>query len=130
MEFKQLKGEYPIYTMTLQKSATSLSDVNALITYFTQKVQAHPVATFIGIFDHYSHTSALEDGHVDPKILDAKNFICCFGKDLSDPEVLAVRPRAIGIVEYQDAYVISFLKAPNPAANDAMMTWTTSLKDL
>ena len=128
MKFKQLKGEYPIYTTTLQKSATSLKDVDAFITHFKTKILAHPVATYIAVFDHYSHTASLKEGHIEPDVLDAKNIICCFGKDLSNPEVLAIRPRSIGIVERQDDFIISFMKAPNPAANDAMIAWVEALQ--
>ncbi len=129
MQAKLLKDEYPIFTITLAKTATSMPNISAIITHFQEKISEHPVATYIGIFDHYRHTAALEDGHIDPKILDAQNILCCFGKDLKDPEVLAVRPRSIAIVEYQDEYVISFLKAPNPAANEAMTKWTKALQD-
>ena len=130
MQTKLFKDEYPIYTMTLKKNETSMPNMSALIAHFQTKIQEHPVAIYIGIFDHYRHTSSLKDGVIDPKILDAQNILCCFGKSLEKAEVLAVRPRAIGIAEYQDSYIISFLKAPNPAANDAMVTWVTSLKDL
>ena len=130
MQTKLFKDEYPIYTMTLKKNETSMPSISALITHFQTKIQEHPVAVYIGIFDHYRHTSSLQDGVIDTKLLDAQNILCCFGKNLENAEMLAVRPRSIGIAEYQDSYVISFLKAPNPAANDAMSAWTTSLKDL
>ncbi len=130
MQTKLLKDEYPIFTMILAKTATSMPNISAIIAHFQEKISEHPVATYIGIFDHYRHTASLEDGHIEPKILDAQNILCCFGKDLSNAEVLAVRPRSIAIVEYQDNYVISFLKAPNPAANEAMLKWVKVLQDL
>jgi len=129
METKLFKDEYPIHTMTLKKVDTTMPNINAVIEHFQNKIMEHPIATFIGMFDHYRHTESLEDGFIDPHILDAQEVLCCFGKDLSNPEVLAVRPRAIGIVERQDDYVISFMKAPKPAVNEAMISWTMSLKD-
>lgn len=130
MQTKLFKDEYPIYVMTLKKSETSMPNIQSILTHFETKIKEHPFAAYIGMFDHYKHTNAIEDGVVSPHILDAQEILCCFGKDLSNPEVLAVRPRAIGIAELQDEYVISFLKAPNPAATEAMVSWTTSLKDL
>jgi len=127
MEAKNFKGEYPIYTKSIKKSDISMPNINAIIAHFQNKIMEHPVATFIGMFDHYRHTESLKDGVIDPHILDAQEILCCFGKDLSNPEVLAIRPRSIGIVERQDDYVISFLKAPNPAANDAMLNWVKAL---
>lgn len=130
MQTKSFKDEYPIYTMTLKKSETTMPDIETILSHYEAKIKEHPVAVYIGIFDHYKHTSSLKDGVVSPHILDAQEVLCCFGKDLNDPEVLAVRPRAIGIAELQDAYVISFMKAPNPVANEAMVSWTESLKDI
>lgn len=130
MQTKQFKDEYPIYTMTLKKSETSMPDIQSILTHYESKINEHPFATYIGVFDHYTHTNSIDGGVVAPHILDAQEVLCCFGKDLSNPEVLAVRPRAIGIAELQDEYIISFLKAPNPAATQAMLSWTTSLKDL
>ncbi len=127
MQTKILNDDYPIYTTTLQKSDTTLPNITAIITHFQEKITKHPVAVYIGIFDHYSHTASLKEGHIAPEILDAQNILCCFGKDLSNAEIVAVRPRSIAVVERQDDYVISFLKAPNPAANEAMEKWVKAL---
>jgi len=129
MQTKLFKDEYPIYTTTLKKSETTMPNMSALILHYQTKIQEHPVATYIGVFDHFRHTSSLEDGVISADILDAQNVLCCFGKNLENAEVMAVRPRSIGIVERQDEYIISFLKAPNPAANDAMVAWTEALAD-
>ena len=70
---------------------------------------------------------SLSEGKVAEGILAAKNIICCFGKVLPKPEVLAVRPRSIGVAEYKDRFVISFMEAPNPDANKAMESWVKGL---
>jgi len=124
------KNEYPIFTMTLKKSETSFSTVKEIIDELQTKVMAHPVATFVGLFDHYQHTTCLDDGQVSTEITDAQNILFCFGKELLVPEMLAVRPRSIGVAERNDDFVLSFLKAPNPVANDAMVMWTESLRNL
>ncbi len=124
------KNEYPIFTMTLKKSETSFSTVKEIIDELQTKVMAHPVATFVGLFDHYQHTTCLADGQVSTEITDAQNILFCFGKELLVPEMLAVRPRSIGVAERNDDFVLSFLKAPNPVANDAMVMWTESLRNL
>ena len=124
------KDEYPIFTMTLKKSATSFSTAKEIIDALQAKIIAHPVATYIGLFDHYEHTSGLQSGNISSEILDAQNILFCFGKELVVPEVLAIRPRSIGIAERKDDFVLSFLKAPNSTANDAMTKWTESLHNL
>jgi len=123
------KNEYPIFTMTLDKNETSFSSVKAIINNLHAKIEAHPVATYVGLFNHYEHTSCLESGEVSTDIIDAQNILFCFGKELLVPEVLAVRPRSIGIAERSDDFVLSFLKAPNPTANEAMIKWVESLQD-
>jgi len=125
----QFKDDYPIFTMTLAKNKTSLKTVGDILEQLRSKIEMHPVATYIGLFNHYAHTASLNEGEISPEIIDAQNILFCFGKELLVPEVLAVRPRSIGIAERKDDFVISFLKAPNPAANEAMTTWTESLRD-
>ena len=123
------KAEYPIFRTTLTKDGTTFKSVPEILDALKSKVNAHPVATYIALFDHYAHTSSLESGEIAPEIIDAKNILFCFGKEIPSAEMLAVRPRSIGVAERQDDFVISFLKAPNPAANEAMMTWVKSLQD-
>jgi hypothetical protein len=119
--------KYPVYTIRIDKSETSYQNVDEVLAYLKEQIEAHPIATYIGQFDHYAHTASLESGEISEDIKDAKNLICCFGKVLPKPEVLAVRPRSIGVAEMEDAFVVSFLEAPNPDANTAMEQWVKRL---
>jgi len=65
---------------------------------------------------------------INPAIKNAKNIIFCFGKDINDPGVLALRPRSIGVVELEKSFIITFLEAPNPMANSTMESWAKALK--
>ncbi len=121
---------YPIYTLEINKNETTCKGVDDILTHFKTMIEGNPAVIFIGIFDHYSHTSSLPDSFISPEIRDAKNIIFCFGKEIKNPMVLALRPRSIGIAERQDSFVISFLEAPNPLANAAMESWTTALKSV
>ncbi|MCJ7766027.1 MAG: hypothetical protein MUP09_08825 [Thiovulaceae bacterium] len=129
MKQMQFKNEYPIYTMTLAKNETSLKTVGDMLELLRSKIEMHPISTYIGLFDHYAHTSSLEEGEIESDIFDAKNILFCFGKELLLPEVLALKPRSIGIAERKDDFVLSFLKAPNPAANETMILWCKSLRN-
>ncbi len=115
--------KYPVFTLTVGKSETKYKSVDEILAYFKNQIEAHPVAVYIGEFDHYAHTKSLAEGKVADDIKDAKNIICCFGKSLPKAEVLSVRPRSIGVAEVDDSFVISFLEAPNPDANSAMEGW-------
>ena len=122
-----LMEKYPVVVLEVAKDETTFKDVDEILTHLKSKIDEHPVASFIAIFDHYTHTSNLEDCLLSPDILDAKNIICCFGKELPNPFVMAVRPRSIGVAEMADKFVVSFIEAPNPQAQEAMVSWVKSM---
>ena len=128
MKQSMLMEKYPISEMDIMKSETTFSTVDEVIAYLKEKIDAHPVATYIATFDHYTHTKNLgEAGEISADILDAKNIICCFGKQLPKPTLLAVRPRAIGVAELKDKFVVSFIDAPNPQAHEFMVAWVKGI---
>ena len=122
--------KYPVFILEINKNETSYKNVDEILIYIRSQIEAHPIAAYIGEFDHYSHTSSLSEGKIAEEIVDAKNIICCFGKVLPKPEVLAVRPRSIGVAELDDRFVVSFMEAPNPDANAAMEKWVKGIADL
>jgi len=122
--------KYPVLTLEIGKKETQYKNIDEIFIYLKTQIDAHPIATYIGEFDHYSHTTSLEEGKISEDILDAKNILCCFGKVLPKPEVLAVRPRAIGVAEMSDTFVVSFMEAPNPDANAAMKKWVEGITNL
>lgn len=119
--------KYPVFTTTIEKRETGYQSVEEILAYLENEINAHPVAAYIGEFDHYAHTASLAEGQIAEEIKNAKNVLCCFGKQLPKPEVLAVRPRSIGVAELEDSYVVSFLEAPNPEANAAMEKWVKGI---
>jgi len=128
MKQKLFKDKYYIFEIEFKKDELEFKSVDEIINALQIKIDAHPVIAFIAIFDQYAHTSSLEMGEVSPEIKAAKNIIFCFGKELPVPEVLAVRPRSIGVCELEDSYVINYLEAPNEAANETMEKFIKSLK--
>ena len=128
MKQTMLMETYPIYTLELGKNAMTHNTMDSILDYFLAKIEAHPIAQHIVTFDHYSHTKALGDkGEINPDILDARDVVFCFGQKLPTPQMLAIRPRSIGVAEMADTFVISFLKTPMPHANEAMETWAKGL---
>ena len=119
--------KYPVFTVRIEKEETDYQTIDEIFTYLKVQIDLHPVAVYIGEFDHYAHTSSLAEGKISEEIIAAKNIICCFGKVLPKPEVLAVRPRSIGVAELENAFVVSFLEAPNPEANQAMEQWVKGI---
>ena len=127
MKQTMLMGKYPVYTLEIGKDEITQPTMQDIMAYFRAKIDAHPIAKFIALFDHYSHTKALADGEMNPDILDAQDIIFCFGQKLPTPQMLAIRPRSIGVAEMADKFVISFLETPMPHANEAMGNWAKGL---
>lgn len=127
MKQKIFKEKYHIFELEYKKSEIKYKSVDEIITALQVKIDSHPVLAFIAIFDQYKHTSSLEGSEINPNIKAAKNIVFCFGKELPTPEVLAVRPRSIGVCEMQDSFILNFLEAPNEMANKTMEDFVKSL---
>jgi hypothetical protein len=61
-------------------------------------------------------------------LIDAQNVIFCFGQAIPDTKMLAVRPRSIGICEFEDRVIIEFLEAPKEEMHKLMEDWARDLK--
>jgi hypothetical protein len=120
-------GKYPVFTTEIAKSSCAVDSVDAIIDFFKGQIEANPITAFIGIFDHYTHTKSI-GGSMAPNIQDVKNIVFCFGPAIPTPDMVAVRPRSIGVTDIGDRYVINFLEAPGDMPNQAMMQWVNSLK--
>jgi len=118
--------KYPVYTLEISKNETRLQNVDEILSYYKAKIDAHQIATFISLFDHYSHTKAL-GGDINPDIKDAKNIVFCFGAALPNTKILAARPRSIGVAELEDSFAIEFIEAPNEKLHDVMEAWSKAI---
>lgn len=127
MKKTTLMEKYPIVELEIDKSEAKYKSVDDIIEHLKSKIDAHPVVAFIAVFDHYAHTSSLSDGVLNPDIKAAKNIIFCFGKELPKPQVMSVRPRSIGVADMGDSFLVSFMEAPNPVAQETMMGWTKEI---
>jgi hypothetical protein len=122
-----LQAKYPVYTLEVTKPECRFADIDAIITHLRDCVEGHKIAKMIAEFDHIAHTSDLPEGEIASDILAAKHIVFCFGTHLPNPQVMAVRPRSIGVVDMGDRFVVSFLEAPMPLANNAMEGWVKAL---
>ncbi len=118
-----LQEKFPIFKLEIDKSETEYQSAQALVDHFKQLIDEHKVTRFIGEFDHYSHTRGLDGGEIADDIIDARNVVFCFGTKLPKAEMLAIRPRSIGIAETEAGFMISFMEAPMAIANDTMEAW-------
>jgi hypothetical protein len=123
-----LQEKYPVYVAEIDKAETSCQSVDEIVGYLKQKIAGNPKVQFIGVFDHYAHTKRIE-GEINPEIKAAVDVIFCFGLALPNPQVLAVRPRSIGVADMGSKFVVSFMEAPMKPANEAMEAWAKGLRD-
>ena len=126
MQQKIFKEKYPIFELQFSKNETKFDSVPAILDFLKEQVDAHAKATFIATFDHFSHTKSI-DGEIGEGIKDAQNIILCFGMQLPSADPVAVRPRSIGVTDLGDKFVVNFMEAPNPIANEIMEAWVKQL---
>jgi uncharacterized protein YifN (PemK superfamily) len=119
--------KYPVFTLELNKNEIEQTTAKEIIEYFKTKIEAHPIAKFIAVFDHYAHTQNI-DGEINPEIKDAQNIVFCFGAAIPNTKMIAARPRSIGVAELEDKFVVEFLEAPSEKLHDVMESWAKSLK--
>lgn len=118
--------KYPVYSLEIKKDETKLKSVDEILAYYKSKIDEHPIASFISLFDHYTHTTNL-GGEINPEIINAKNIIFCFGAAIPNTKILAARPRSIGIAELENSFVVEFIEAPNEKLHDVMEMWSREI---
>ena len=128
MKSMTIKDTYPVQALVLAKAEAKFSSTDEIIGYLEERIMSHPVATYIATFDHYTHTKQLPDHDMNAQITDVKIIVFCFGKELPIPQIAAVRPRSIAVVEEADKFTISFMDAPNPQAHEAMENWVKEIR--
>ena len=128
MQQSLLMEKYPVFDLTLPKSETSHADCAAIIAALKARIDAHPKVAYIATFDHYAHTRSI-DGAIADNIAAAQNIVFCFGIQLPNPKVLAVRPRSIGVADMGDHFHITFLEPPMELATKEMEAWCKDLAD-
>jgi len=118
--------KYPVYTLEIKKDETTLKNVDEILAYYKTKVDEHNIATFIAMFDHFTHTQNL-GGEINQEIKDAKNIVFCFGAAIPNTKILAARPRSIGVAELENSFVIEFIEAPMEKLHNVMESWTKGI---
>ncbi|NLF06953.1 MAG: efflux RND transporter periplasmic adaptor subunit [Pirellulaceae bacterium] len=127
LQLIKFQDKFPVYLAKYDKSQLHYRTLDEICRYFHEKIEKHPCARYIGTFDHYAHTKQLTNGVVDSSIIGARNVIFCFGKKLECPEMMAVRPRSIGICETKTQFIIAFLETPLITATETMKKWVSEI---
>lgn len=118
--------KYPVYTLSLRRDEVDVKNLDDIVAYFKEKIESHPIAEHIAVFDHYQHTKKL-GGEIMEGLRDAKNIVFCFGPAIPNTKILAARPRSIGICELEESFVIEFIEAPKEELHSLMESWAKGL---
>lgn len=122
-----LQEKYPVFVAEIGKDETRFKTVEEIVEYLKKRIAEREKVVFIGVFDHYAHTQRI-GGEIAADIVGAVDVMFCFGTTLPNPQVLAVRPRSIGIADLGAKFVISFLEAPRLEVNEIMEGWIKDLR--
>ena len=125
-----LMEKYPIFSLNIKKNETTYRNVDEIISHLKGLVESHPIAKYIAVFDHYEHTLSIDKEGVVPEIKDAKNLIFCFGKQVPNTKILAVRPRSVAISELKDSFSIDFMEVPNEQLHLTTEKWVKSIANI
>lgn len=114
-----------VYSRDLPKSDRyrSIEDVAAALR---ANIEAHHLAVYIALFDHYEHTSNRK-GELYDDLVAAMVLVFCFGPKIPAARVLALKPRSFGIAEHVGHFTVNFQKAPSPDLTDTMKQWLSDL---
>lgn len=117
-----LKEKYPIYTFEIFKNEIKYNTIDDIIGFLKSKIEAHPIGAFIAVFDHMAHSKAF-NGKTQEGMINAKNIIFCLGKDIPSSKMMSVKPRVIGISEFEDKFEFGMLEVPNEANHETIECW-------
>ncbi len=124
-----IQDMYLVTTQEVAKTNTTYTSVQEIEVFLKAQMQAHPVVAYIGTFDHYAHTASLEGGMIPADIKAAINVMCCFGIAIPNPVFMGVKPLSIAVVETTNSFVLSFVEAPAPSAQQAMESWVAAIEN-
>ena len=128
MKQTMLQEKYPVFVAEIGKDETTCRTIDDIVEHLKARIAENKKVQFFGVFDHYAHTQRI-GGEIAAGIQAAVDVIFCFGFALPNPQVLAVRPRSIGVADLGDRFVASFMEAPMPPANQAMESWVKGLRN-
>jgi hypothetical protein len=126
MKQTTFKEKYPVWTLEISKDETDKKSIDEIISYFHKLIEDDPIAVNIAIFDHFNHTKSI-GGNIAQEIKGMKNIIFCFGPEIPNTKVAAVRPRSIGVCETDVSFIIEFMEAPSDKAHEKMEAWSKAL---
>jgi hypothetical protein len=122
-----MKGKFPVFIQEYEKDDVRFPTLDELCQHVHDCIEKDSKARYIGTFDHYTHTQNLTQGVIAPEIKGARMVLFCFGEKITDPRILALRPRSIGIAETESQFVVAFLEPPTPEAANTMEQWISSM---
>ena len=127
MEQKLALGKYPIFSHEVNKNSCKYKTASEIVNYLKTQIDNNPMVAFIVFLIIMLIQKINPAGGIPSNILDIKNIVFCFGPQVPNIDIVAVRPRSIGITELANSFVINFMEAPAAMPNQVMMGWVQGI---
>lgn len=126
MQQELFQQKFPIFKLRFNKNESKFDSVEAIIEQLKSEIENNEHAILIAEFNHFQHTQNIQ-GEIADGIKNARHVIFCFGMKIPNPEVLAVRPRSIAVIDLGDEFMVTFMEPPMQVATDFMEGWVKAL---
>ena len=120
MQQKIINEKFPVYYQEIMKGSTPYRNIAEIIDALKAGLAKNPSSQIIAVFDLHDHVQK-RGGKIADSIFGAQTLLFCVANAIPHADIVALRPRSIGVTEFADRFVLNFLEAPAQAVTDAML---------
>ncbi len=117
---KVINEKFPIYYQEILKEKTTYRNIPEIIDALKAALAKNPSSQVIAVFDLHDHVQK-RGGKIADDILGAQTLVFCVANAIPYADIVALRPRSIGVTEFTDRFVLNFLEAPAQPVTDTML---------
>ena len=120
MQQKIINEKFPVYYQEIMKGSTPYRNIAEIIDALKAGLAKNPSSQIIAVFDLHDHVQK-RGGKIADSIFGAQTLLFCVANAIPHADIVALRPRSIGVTEFADRFVLNFLEVPAQPVTDAML---------
>jgi len=120
MQQKIINEKFPVYYQEIMKESTPYRNITEIIDALKAGLAKNPSSQIIAVFDLHDHVQK-RGGKIADGIFGAQTLLFCVANSIPHADIVALRPRSIGVTEFADRFVLNFLEAPAQPVTDTML---------
>jgi hypothetical protein len=120
MQQKIINEKFPVYYQEIMKGSSPYGNIAEIIDALKAGLAKNPSSQVIAVFDLHDHVQK-RGGKIADGILGAQTLLFCVANAIPHADIVALRPRSIGVTEFADRFVLNFLEAPAQPVTDTML---------